>query len=124
MLKIDVTDREKITAPHVFMNLVASLVAGLLVISLLFVLFGVNPVSALIQIFAGSFGNDPCYVDRHSRVPFHAKAQLLLRRRIVYASDRVKPMRPICLNVGSSRSVSHMRNIALIYSQSLYIKPI
>jgi len=57
MLKLDVSDRETITAARSVMTLVGSLVAGLMMISLIFLLSGVNPLYAIYKIFSGSFGS-------------------------------------------------------------------
>ena len=56
-MKIKVTDRIDILPKHTFLSLVFSLAAGLLAISLIFVVFGVNPFYALAKIFSGSFGS-------------------------------------------------------------------
>ena len=56
-MKIQVTDRIDIHPRHSFMSLVFSLSAGLLAISFIFIVFGVNPLYALAKIFSGSFGS-------------------------------------------------------------------
>jgi len=57
MLKMDVSDREAISAARSILTLVGSLLAGLLMISLIFLLSGVNPLYAIYKIFSGSFGS-------------------------------------------------------------------
>ncbi|MFC1863955.1 ABC transporter permease [Thermodesulfobacteriota bacterium] len=57
MINIRITDREKITGVTELTSLVLPLVAGLMVISMIFLLSGVNPVFALTEIFSGSFGS-------------------------------------------------------------------
>ena len=54
---IKIKDREKITPAHQVMALVFSILAGLVVIGLIFLAFGVNPVFAMVRIFTGSFGS-------------------------------------------------------------------
>lgn len=56
-MKIKVTERIDILPRHSLLSLVFSLTAGLLSISLIFVVFGVNPFYALAKIFSGSFGS-------------------------------------------------------------------
>ena len=57
MLNIKVNDRENITARQSLETLILSLTAGLIVISLIFLLCGVNPLFAIMKIFTGSFGS-------------------------------------------------------------------
>jgi ABC-type uncharacterized transport system permease subunit len=57
MLNIKVSDRENITPRQSMENLILSLTAGLIVISLIFLLCGVNPLFAIMKIFTGSFGS-------------------------------------------------------------------
>ena len=57
MMRLEVSDRSRITPAHTFLTLVLSLAAGLVAISLIFLLFGVNPLFALKKIFLGSFGS-------------------------------------------------------------------
>ena len=57
MFKIDITDRINITPRHSLATLVFSLAAGLLAISAIFLIVGVNPIFALVKIFGGSFGS-------------------------------------------------------------------
>jgi simple sugar transport system permease protein len=52
-----VTDRIDILPKHSLLSLVFSLAAGLLAISCIFLVFGVNPLYALAKIFSGSFGS-------------------------------------------------------------------
>ncbi len=56
-MKIKVTDRIDILPRHNVLSLAFSLAAGLLAISLTFMVFGVNPLFALAKIFSGSFGS-------------------------------------------------------------------
>jgi simple sugar transport system permease protein len=56
-LKIKVTDRINILPRHSLLSLVFSLAAGLLAISFIFTVFGVNPLYALAKIFSDSFGS-------------------------------------------------------------------
>ena len=56
-MKIKVTDRIDILPKHTFFSLLFSLGAGLLAISFIFLIFGVNPIYALAKIFSGSFGS-------------------------------------------------------------------
>jgi simple sugar transport system permease protein len=56
-LKIKVADRINILPKHSLLSIVFSLAAGLLAISFIFVVFGVNPLYALAKIFSGSFGS-------------------------------------------------------------------
>ncbi len=57
MIKITTTDRYHISGTRSLMTNVASLGAGLLVISMVFFLSGVNPWFAIKEIFMGSFGS-------------------------------------------------------------------
>jgi simple sugar transport system permease protein len=56
-LKIKVADRINILPKHSLLSLVFSLAAGLLAISFIFIVSGVNPLYALAKIFSGSFGS-------------------------------------------------------------------
>jgi len=57
MLNFKITDRIDIHPRHSFLSLVFSLAAGLLAISCIFLVSGVNPLYALAKIFSGSFGS-------------------------------------------------------------------
>ena len=57
MFKLNITDRIDITPRHSILALVFSLLAGLVAISVIFLMAGVNPFFALMKIFGGSFGN-------------------------------------------------------------------
>ena len=57
MVKIDVTDRTSVTTMASVVTIMLSLAAGLLTISLIFLLSGVNPFFAIAKIFSGSFGS-------------------------------------------------------------------
>lgn len=57
MLKFKVTDREGVTPLLSLVNLLASILAGLMAVGLIFLLCGVNPLFALKKIFLGSFGS-------------------------------------------------------------------
>ncbi|BBO89787.1 ABC transporter permease [Desulfosarcina ovata] len=57
MVHFKVTDREDVSAAGSFVTLLLSLIAGLLVIGLIFLLCGVNPLFAFKKIFLGSFGS-------------------------------------------------------------------
>lgn len=57
MIKIKTTDRYNITALRSFMTNVLSLLAGLMVISIIFLIAGANPLYAVSEIFSGSFGS-------------------------------------------------------------------
>ncbi len=57
MIKIKTTDRYNITPFRSFMTNVFSLLAGLFVIGIIFLIVGVNPFYAIYKIFAGSFGS-------------------------------------------------------------------
>ena len=54
---IKITDRQTITPTGQVLALVFSILAGLFVIGLIFLAFGVNPVFAMVKIFSGSFGS-------------------------------------------------------------------
>lgn len=57
MLKLRVADRIDILPRHSLLSLVFSLAGGLIVISFIFLLSGVNPLYAIAKIFSGSFGS-------------------------------------------------------------------
>ena len=57
MIKIKTTDRYNITAFRSFMTNILSLFAGLVMISIIFLIVGVNPIYAISKIFSGSFGS-------------------------------------------------------------------
>ena len=57
MLRINVTDRMKVTPKISALTLLVSLGAGMLTIGLIFLLSGVNPFYAFYKIFSGSFGS-------------------------------------------------------------------
>ena len=57
MLNFKISERIDIHPRHSFMSLVFSLAAGLLAISCIFLISGVNPLYALAKIFSGSFGS-------------------------------------------------------------------
>ncbi len=57
MLRINVTDRMKVTPKTSALTLLVSLGAGMLTIGLIFLLSGVNPFYAFYKIFSGSFGS-------------------------------------------------------------------
>ena len=57
MPKLKVSDRQEITTKLSVLTLVLSIVAGLLVISVIFVISGANPLYAFVKIFSGSFGS-------------------------------------------------------------------
>ncbi|MDJ0784975.1 MAG: ABC transporter permease, partial [Desulfosarcinaceae bacterium] len=57
MLRCKITDREQISALGTLVTLLLSLAAGMLVIGVIFLACGVNPVFAFIKIFSGSFGS-------------------------------------------------------------------
>ncbi len=57
MLKINVTDRIKVTTRTSMLTLLFSLLAGLFTIGLIFLFSGVNPLFAFYKIFSGSFGS-------------------------------------------------------------------
>jgi len=56
-MQIDLFPRERTTASLNLFILLGSLLAGLLAISVVFVLNGVNPIQAIFSIFKGSFGS-------------------------------------------------------------------
>ncbi len=56
-MKIKIADRIDILPRHNVLSLAFSLAAGLLAISFIFTIFGVNPLYALAKIFSGSFGS-------------------------------------------------------------------
>ncbi|MCP3875998.1 MAG: ABC transporter permease [Desulfobacteraceae bacterium] len=57
MIKFKITDRYNITAFRSFMTNIVSLLAGLVVIGIIFLIVGVNPIYAISKIFTGSFGS-------------------------------------------------------------------
>lgn len=57
MLHLNVSNREQISALGAFMTLVLALAVGMVVIGLIFILSGVNPIFAFKKIFSGSFGS-------------------------------------------------------------------
>lgn len=57
MIQITSTDRYRITRLRAAMTNVFSLAAGLVVISIIFLIAGVNPLFAIAEIFQGSFGS-------------------------------------------------------------------
>ncbi len=57
MVRFKIIDREFITQGQSLKTLFLSLLAGLLVISMMFLIFGINPLFALTEIFMGSFGS-------------------------------------------------------------------
>lgn len=57
MIKIKTTDRYNITHLRSFMTNILSLAAAIVVISILFLIVGVNPIFAISEIFSGSFGS-------------------------------------------------------------------
>jgi general nucleoside transport system permease protein len=57
MIKIRTTDRYNITPLRSFMTNILSLAAAIVVISILFLIVGVNPLFAVSEIFSGSFGS-------------------------------------------------------------------
>ena len=57
MIKITTSDRYNITPLRSLMTNVFSLAAGLVVISIIFLVAGVNPLYAISEIFMGSFGS-------------------------------------------------------------------
>jgi len=57
MFNLKIADRIDIHPKHSFLSLVFSLAAGLLAISSIFLIFGVNPLFALGKIYSGSFGS-------------------------------------------------------------------
>ncbi|MCG8618891.1 MAG: ABC transporter permease [Desulfobacterales bacterium] len=57
MIQITTSDRYNITAARSLMTSVGSFAAGLMVISIIFLAAGVNPLFAISEIFMGSFGS-------------------------------------------------------------------
>jgi simple sugar transport system permease protein len=57
MIKFKITQRYNITALRSLLTNIGSLCAGILAISIIFLLAGVNPVYAVTKIFYGSFGS-------------------------------------------------------------------
>jgi simple sugar transport system permease protein len=57
MIKIITTDRYNITPLRSLMTNIICLVAAIIVISILFLIVGVNPLFAISEIFSGSFGS-------------------------------------------------------------------
>ncbi len=57
MIKIITTDRYNITALRSFMTNISSVLVGLMMISVVFLIAGVNPIYAIAKIFSGSFGS-------------------------------------------------------------------
>lgn len=57
MVNVKVTDRDTISTRQTLIILLLSLLAGLVVISLIFLLNGRNPIYAIYKIFSGSFGS-------------------------------------------------------------------
>ncbi len=57
MLHFKVSDRQIVTTRHSFLTLALSIVAGMMAISLIFLMSGVNPLFAFVKIFSGSFGS-------------------------------------------------------------------
>jgi len=57
MIQIRVNDRDRITPARTLATNVIALAAGLFAISMIFLACGVNPLSALAEIFTGSFGS-------------------------------------------------------------------
>jgi len=57
MVRFQISDRGHVSAVRSFLTLTGSLAAGLLVISLIFLFSGVNPLYAFFKIFSGSFGS-------------------------------------------------------------------
>ncbi len=57
MIHIKTTDRYNITTLRSFMTIIFSLLAGLVVISIIFLIAGANPIYAISEIFSGSFGS-------------------------------------------------------------------
>ena len=56
-MQIDLFPRERTTAALNLLILIGSLIAGLLAVSVVFALNGVNPAAAIFSIFKGSFGS-------------------------------------------------------------------
>jgi len=57
MIKIKTTDRYNISGFRSFLTNILSLLAGLVVISIIFLIVGANPIYAITEIFSGSFGS-------------------------------------------------------------------
>ncbi len=57
MLRFKITDRDVLTPGLPLVTLLLSLLAGLLAISMIFLVLGINPLFAITQIFIGSFGS-------------------------------------------------------------------
>lgn len=57
MLRLQIIEKDQISPLQSFLILVCSLLAGMLAISVVFVISGVNPLFALAKIFSGSFGS-------------------------------------------------------------------
>jgi simple sugar transport system permease protein len=57
MIRLQAIEKDRITPWQSFLILVLSLIAGMLAISIVFLLGGVNPLFALAKIFSGSFGS-------------------------------------------------------------------
>lgn len=57
MIQIKTTDRYNITSFRSFATNILSLIAGLVAISMIFLIAGVNPLYAIFKIFSGSFGS-------------------------------------------------------------------
>lgn len=57
MVRFKFAEREFITPGQSLKTLLLSLLAGLLAISMMFLVFGINPFFAITQIFMGSFGS-------------------------------------------------------------------
>jgi len=57
MIKIKTTDRYNITAFRSFMTNILSLMAGIAMVGIIFLIVGVNPIFAICEIFSGSFGS-------------------------------------------------------------------
>jgi general nucleoside transport system permease protein len=57
MLRFKISDREQISAAGTFLTMLLALLAGLVVIGIIFILCGVNPFFAFMKIFSGSFGS-------------------------------------------------------------------
>ncbi len=56
-MKVRVVERLELRPHHSLLVLVGSLLAGLAAVSLIFLVFGVNPLYAFYKIFTGSFGS-------------------------------------------------------------------
>lgn len=57
MIKVHTAERYNITPFRSFLTNVLSLLAGLIVIGIIFLIVGVNPLYAIFKIFSGSFGS-------------------------------------------------------------------